>query len=50
MTKKGNSLNIMADDISDEGIDFNSIESVSDDDDDSIEIPAYIMSSIMEAE
>ena len=28
----------MADDISDEGIDFNSIESVSDDDDDSIEI------------
>ena len=38
MTKKGNSLNIMADDISDEGIDFNSIESVSDDDDDSIEI------------
>ena len=38
MAKKGNSLNIMADDISDEGIDFNSIESVSDDDDDSIEI------------
>ena len=38
MPKKNDTLNIMADDISDEGIDFNSIESLSDDDDDSIEI------------
>ncbi|MBR1776186.1 sigma-70 family RNA polymerase sigma factor [bacterium] len=38
MPKKSTTLNIMADDISDEGIDFNSIESLNDDDDDSIEI------------
>ncbi len=37
MSKKNDTLNIMADDISDEGIDFNSLESI-DDDDDSIEI------------
>ena len=37
MPKKSDTLNIMADDISDEGIDFNSIESI-DDDDESIEI------------
>ena len=37
MAKKGSTLNIMADDISDEGVDFSSIESM-DDDDDSIEI------------
>ncbi len=37
MPKKSTTLNIMADDISDEGIDFNSIESLNDDDD-SIEI------------
>ena len=36
MSKKNDTLNIMADDISDEGIDFNSLESM--DDDDSIEI------------
>lgn len=38
MGKKSNTLNIMADDISDEGIDFNSIETLDDDDEDSIEI------------
>ena len=38
MGKKSDTLNIMADDISDEGIDFNSIEMLEDDDDDSIEI------------
>ena len=37
MPKKTGTLNIIADDISDEGVDFNSIESL-DDDDDSIEI------------
>ena len=37
MPKKTDTLNIMADDISDEGIDFNSIESI-EDDDESIEI------------
>jgi len=37
MPKKTDTLNIMADDISDEGIDFNSIESL-EDDDESIEI------------
>ena len=37
MSKKSDTLNIMADDISDEGIDFNSIEAL-EDDDDSIEI------------
>ena len=37
MVKKNDTLNIMADDISDEGIDFNSIEAL-EDDDDSIEI------------
>ena len=37
MGKKSSTLNIMADDISDEGIDFNDIESAGDDDD-SIEI------------
>ena len=37
MVKKNDTLNIMADDISDEGIDFNSIESI-EDDEDSIEI------------
>ena len=37
MGKKSDTLNIMADDISDEGIDFNSIETI-DDDEDSIEI------------
>ena len=37
MQKKTGTLNIIADDISDEGVDFNSIESL-DDDDDSIEI------------
>ena len=36
MSKKNDTLNIMADDISDEGIDFNSLETM--DDDDSIEI------------
>lgn len=38
MGKKTDTLNIMADDISDEGIDFNSIETIDDDDEDSIEI------------
>ena len=38
MGKKTDTLNIMADDISDEGIDFNSIETLNDDDEDSIEI------------
>ncbi len=38
MTKKSETLNIMADDISDEGVDFNSIEAIEDDDDDSIAI------------
>ena len=38
MGKKSDTLNIMADDISDEGIDFNSIETLEDDDEDSIEI------------
>ena len=37
MAKKTDTLNIMADDISDEGIDFNTIEAI-EDDDDSIEI------------
>lgn len=37
MPKKSDTLNIIADDISDEGIDFNSIESI-DDDDENIEI------------
>lgn len=37
MSKKSDTLNIIADDISDEGIDFNSIESI-DDDDENIEI------------
>ena len=37
MPKKRDTLNIIADDISDEGIDFNNIESI-EDDDDSIEI------------
>lgn len=37
MSKKGDTLNIMADDISDEGIDFNSIEML-EEDEDSIEI------------
>jgi len=37
MEKKSDTLNIMADDISDEGVDFNSIEQV-EDDEDSIEI------------
>ena len=37
MVKKNDTLNIMADDISDEGIDFNSIEAL-EDDEDSIEI------------
>ncbi len=38
MGKKSDTLNIMADDISDEGIDFNNIENIDDDDEDSIEI------------
>lgn len=38
MSKKIDTLNIMADDISDEGIDFNNLESIEEDDDDSIEI------------
>ena len=38
MGKKSDTLNIMADDISDEGIDFNNLEALEDDDDDSIEI------------
>ena len=38
MGKKTDTLNIMADDISDEGIDFNSIETIDDEDEDSIEI------------
>ncbi len=38
MSKKINTLNIMADDISDEGIDFNNLESIEDEDEDSIEI------------
>ena len=38
MVKKSETLNIIGDDISDEGIDFNSIESLEDDDDESIEI------------
>ena len=33
MTKKSETLNIMADDISDEGVDFNSIEPIEDDED-----------------
>ena len=37
MSKKTDTLNIIADDISDEGIDFNSIEPI-DDDDETIEI------------
>lgn len=37
MPRKSDTLNIMADDISDEGVDFNSIESI-EEDDDSIEI------------
>ena len=38
MSKKNSTLNIMADDISDEGVDFNSIEPIDDEDEDSIEI------------
>lgn len=38
MSKKSNKLNIMVDDISDEGVDFNSIEPVAEDDEDSIAI------------
>ena len=38
MSKKIDTLNIMADDISDEGIDFNNLESIEDEDEDSIEI------------
>ncbi|MBR6126321.1 sigma-70 family RNA polymerase sigma factor [bacterium] len=38
MQKKSDTLNIIADDISDEGVDFNSIETIDDEDDDSIEI------------
>ena len=38
MSKKSDTLNIMVDDISDEGVDFNSIEPVEDDDEDSIGI------------
>ena len=38
MPKKSDTLNIIADDISDEGVDFNSIETIDDEDDDSIEI------------
>ena len=38
MTKNSDTLNIIADDISDEGIDFNSIESLEEEDEDSIEI------------
>ena len=38
MSKKSDTLNLIADDISDEGIDFNSLESMDDDDEDSIEI------------
>ena len=37
MAKKNDTLNIMADDISDEGVDFESLESI-DDDEDSIAI------------
>ena len=37
MVKKSDTLNIIADDISDEGVDFNSLEAI-EDDDDSIEI------------
>ncbi len=38
MSKKSDTLNIMADDISDEGVDFNNIETMDDEDDESIEI------------
>ena len=38
MGKKNDTLNIMADEISDEGIDFNNLELLEEDDDDSIEI------------
>ena len=38
MGKKRESINLMVDDISDEGIDFNSIEPIEEDDDDSIAI------------
>ena len=38
MGKKTDTLNIMADDISDEGIDFSSLETIDDNDEDSIEI------------
>ncbi len=38
MSKRTDTLNIMADEISDEGIDFNSIETIEDDDEESIEI------------
>jgi hypothetical protein len=37
MVKKNSTLNIMGDDISDEGIDFNSIEPMDNDDEESIE-------------
>lgn len=38
MAKKSDTLNIMIDDISDEGVDFNSIEPIEEDDEDSISI------------
>ncbi len=38
MTKKSNTINIIGDDISDEGVDFNSIETFDDEDEESIEI------------
>ena len=38
MVKKSDTLNIMADEISDEGVDFSSIESIEEEDEDSIEI------------
>ena len=38
MAKKSDTLNIMADDISDEGVDFNSLEPLEEEDEDSIEI------------
>ena len=38
MSKKNSTLNIMADDISDEGVDFSSIETIAEDDEELIEI------------
>ena len=38
MQRKGSGLNIMIDDISDEGVDFNTLEAMNDEDEDSIEI------------